>query len=97
MAVSICSERLEKEGVNLRAFTFEAMADDLAMVMTALGYETFNVYGTSAGTVVAQHLLRDHPQRLRSVVIDSSVPLGRKTLQAEMPANAARIGMKRKA
>jgi pimeloyl-ACP methyl ester carboxylesterase len=91
VAVSACYERLEKEGVNLRAFTFEAMADDLAMVMTALGYDTFNVYGTSAGTVVAQHLLRDHPQRLRSVVIDSSVPLGRKTLQAEMPANAARI------
>ncbi len=91
VAVNACYERLQKEGVNLRAFTFEAMADDLATVMTALGYDEFNVYGTSAGTVVAQHLLRDHPQRLRSVVIDSSVPLGRKTLQAEMPANAARV------
>jgi pimeloyl-ACP methyl ester carboxylesterase len=90
-SVRACYERLKKEGVNPRAFTFAAMADDLAMVMSALGYERFNVYGTSAGTVVAQYLLRNHPRRLRSVVIDSAVPLGRKTLQAEMPANAARI------
>jgi pimeloyl-ACP methyl ester carboxylesterase len=91
VAMRACYERLKSEGVNPRAFTFAAMSDDMVMVMTALGYETFNVYGTSAGTAVAQHLLRDHPERLRSVVIDSAVPLGRKTLQAEMPANAARI------
>ena len=90
-SVRACYERLKKEGVNPRAFTFGAMADDLAMVMSALGYEKFNVYGTSAGTVIAQHLLRSHSDRLRSVIIDSAVPLGRKTLQAEMPANAARI------
>jgi pimeloyl-ACP methyl ester carboxylesterase len=89
--VKACYERLKREGVNPHAFTFGAMADDMAMVMTALGYEKFNVYGTSAGTAIAQYLLRKHPHRLRSVIIDSTVPLGRKTLQAEMPANAARI------
>ena len=91
VSVRACYERLKREGVNPHAFTFGAMADDMAMVMTALGYEKFNVYGTSAGTVLAQYLLRDHPHRLRSVIIDSTVPLGRKTLQAEMPANAAQI------
>ena len=91
VSMRACYQRLKKEGVDPHAFTFGAMADDLAMVMTALGYEKFNVYGTSAGTVIAQHLLRSHPQRLRAVVIDSAVPLGRRTLQAEMPANAARI------
>ena len=91
VSVKACYERLKREGVNPRAFTFGAMADDLAMVMSALGYERFNVYGTSAGTVLAQHLLSNHSHRLRSVVIDSTVPLGRKTLQAEMPANAAQI------
>jgi pimeloyl-ACP methyl ester carboxylesterase len=91
VSVKACYERLKREGVNPHAFTFGAMADDMAMVMTALGYEKFNVYGTSSGTVLAQHLLRNHPHRLRSVIIDSTVPLGRKTLQAEMPANAAQI------
>jgi len=86
-----CRERLSAEGIDARAYTFEAISDDVAMVMTALGVERFNVYGTSAGSLVGQYLLRDHSERLRAVVIDSVPALGRKLLQAEDPRNVAGI------
>jgi len=86
-----CRDRLVAEGVNLEAFNNVETAADVAMVMTALGYETFNVYGTSAGTILAQHLLRDFPSRLRSVVIDSNVPAGRGDVHTEAAAIAAEI------
>ena len=89
-SVRACWERLGAEGINLNAFNFVEIAADMAMVMTALQYEKFSIYGTSAGTIVAQHVMRDYPDRVSSVIIDSTAPLGRKTLQAENPANGAR-------
>ncbi len=86
-----CRKRLSAEGIDTRAYTFKAISDDVAMVMTALGVDRFNVYGTSAGAIVGQYLLRDHPQRLRAVVIDSVPALGRRLLQAENPRNVAQI------
>ena len=84
-----CRDRLLAEGVTLEAFNNVETAADIAMVMTALGYEKFNVYGTSAGTILAQHLLRDFSDRLRSVVIDSTVPAGRSNVHIEAAVNAA--------
>jgi pimeloyl-ACP methyl ester carboxylesterase len=39
-----------------------------------LGYDTWNVYGTSYGSYLAQTLMRDHPEGIRSVVLDSVLP-----------------------
>jgi pimeloyl-ACP methyl ester carboxylesterase len=88
---SACRDRLLADGVNLDAFNNMETAADVAMVMSALGYEAFNVYGTSAGTILAQHLLRDFPDRIRSVVIDSTVPAGRGNVHVEAAAIAAEI------
>ena len=86
-----CRDRLLAEGVTLDAFNNVETAADVVMVMNALGYDTFNVYGTSAGTILAQHLLRDYPDRLRSVVIDSTVPAGRGNVHTEAAAIPAEI------
>ncbi len=89
-SVRACRDRLQSEGIELNAFNFAETASDMAMVMTALDYERFSIYGTSAGTIVAQHVMRAYPGRLKSVIIDSTAPLGRKTLQAENPSNGSR-------
>jgi pimeloyl-ACP methyl ester carboxylesterase len=89
-SVRACRERLRAEGIELNAFNFAEIAADLAMVMTALKYEKFSIYGTSAGTIVAQHVMRLYPDRIKSVIIDSTAPLGRETLQAENPSNGSR-------
>ncbi|MEO1290820.1 MAG: alpha/beta fold hydrolase, partial [Chloroflexota bacterium] len=44
-------------------------------VADAFGYEQINFYGVSYGTMLGQHLLRDHEDRIRSIVFDAVVPL----------------------
>jgi pimeloyl-ACP methyl ester carboxylesterase len=39
-----------------------------------LGFTTWNVYGTSYGSYLAQTLMRDHPEGIRSIVLDSVLP-----------------------
>ena len=40
----------------------------------ALGIDSWNVYGVSYGSKLALTVLRDHPQGIRSVVLDSVSP-----------------------
>jgi len=89
--VAACRDRLQAEDVELDAFTSVESAADLVMVMDALGYERFNLYGSSAGTIVAQQLMRNHGDRLRSVIMDSTVPVGRSDVHTEAPMIAANV------
>lgn len=70
-----CRDRLIAEGVNLAAYNSLENAADVPVVMDALGYDMFNYYGISYGTMLAQHVMRDYPERLRSVILDAVVPL----------------------
>ena len=74
-ALTTCRDRLVAEGVNLSAYDSLENAADIVMVLTALGHEKFNFYGVSYSTMLAQHLMRDYPHRLRSVILDSVAPL----------------------
>jgi pimeloyl-ACP methyl ester carboxylesterase len=69
-------DRFQKEGIDLSAYNNVETAADIVMIMTTLGYDKFNIFGSSAGTMVAQHVMRDYPQRVRSVVLNAAVPLG---------------------
>jgi pimeloyl-ACP methyl ester carboxylesterase len=82
-----CRVRLEEEGVNLAAYTSAANAADLEELRLALGYDQWNVYGISYGTRLAQTLMRDYPEGIRSVVLDSVYPL-QLDLYATLPTNA---------
>ena len=88
-ALLACRTRLANAGINLAAYTSAANAADLADLRTALGYAEWNLYGTSYGTRLALTELRDHPQGIRSVVIDSVYP-PQVDLTAEIPTNASR-------
>lgn len=71
-----CQERLVQEGNDLSGYSSAATVRDIEDLMTALGYERFNLYGLSYGTRVALTALRDlRGERIRSVVLDSVVPL----------------------
>jgi pimeloyl-ACP methyl ester carboxylesterase len=67
-----CRDRLTAEGVNLSAYTSAESAADLADLRTALGYDQWNVYGISYGGRLALTVMRDHPEGLRSVILDSA-------------------------
>jgi pimeloyl-ACP methyl ester carboxylesterase len=57
-----------------RLFTTSVAVRDLDLLRAALGAETWNVYGVSYGTRVAQHYLRRYPAHTRSVILDGVVP-----------------------
>ena len=74
-AVTACRDRLIAEGAQLNAFNNFENAADIPYIIDVLGYEgQFNYYGLSYGTILGQHLVRDHGERLRSVILDGVAP-----------------------
>jgi pimeloyl-ACP methyl ester carboxylesterase len=69
-----CRKRLTDEGVNLAAYNSFENAADIAALPNALGYGTYNLYGISYGSLLAQHILVRHPQNVRSVILDGVMP-----------------------
>ncbi|MCG3189010.1 MAG: hypothetical protein LKCHEGNO_01253 [Burkholderiaceae bacterium] len=75
-AMNRCGERLAHEGFDLSAFNSLENARDVDSVRAALGYDSFDFYGVSYGTELAQFLMRERPRGLRAVVLDAVVPIG---------------------
>jgi pimeloyl-ACP methyl ester carboxylesterase len=70
-----CRTQLESAGVNLSAYNSASIAADLEVLRKALGYSQWNIYASSYGTRIALSLMRDFPETLRSVILDSPWPL----------------------
>ena len=70
-----CRDRLVTEGIDLTAYNSAASAADLNDLRLALGYDKLNLYAVSYGTRLALTLMRDHPDAVRSAVLDSTYPL----------------------
>lgn len=73
-AVQECRDRLAGQDIDLAAYNTLENAADIADLRVAMGIEEWNLYGVSYGTDLALQVLRDHPEGIRSVVLDSVVP-----------------------
>jgi pimeloyl-ACP methyl ester carboxylesterase len=73
-AAKACRDRLVAEGVDLTAYNTTENEADFADLRTALGIDQWNVYGYSYGSDLALSFVRDHPEGIRTVTIDSVVP-----------------------
>lgn len=89
-ASAACYERLRAAGIDLSAFNSVENAADVEAIRQALGYETFNFYGVSYGTLLGFHLMRQQPEHLRSVILDGVVPPNLNFIP-EIPENENRI------
>ena len=69
--LEICLNDIERDP---RFYTTSLAVRDLEALRAEYGFEQWNVYGVSYGTRVAQHYVRRYPDRVRSVVLDGSVP-----------------------
>lgn len=73
-AALACHDRLVKQGIHLDAYNSIENALDIEDVRRALGYDKFDFYGVSYGTLLALHGLRETPSTFRSVILDAVVP-----------------------
>ncbi|HEY7215155.1 MAG TPA: alpha/beta hydrolase [Thermoanaerobaculia bacterium] len=73
-AVRRCRKELEKKA-DLHYYTTPLAMDDLDEVRGWLGYPRLDLYGVSYGTQAAMVFLRQHPEHVRSVVLQGVVPL----------------------
>ncbi|MBA3282149.1 MAG: alpha/beta fold hydrolase [Acidimicrobiia bacterium] len=70
-AVRVCRDRLVDSGVDLDDYDTLASVADLETIRRAFDIETWNLWGASYGTRLGLAYAREHPDRVRSLVIDS--------------------------
>ncbi len=80
-----CYEQLKEQGIDLSLYNSVESATDLNDLRLALGYDEWNLFGISYGTRLALTAMRDYPDGIRSVILNSTVPL-QSDLYAEMAA-----------
>ncbi len=73
-AAAACGKRLLAEGFNPGAYTSRDGAADLHDLHRALELPAWNVYGLSYGTRLALEYMRQYPEDIRSVMLDSVLP-----------------------
>lgn len=69
-----CAEAFTADGIDLGAYNSAQSAQDIVMLVEALGYDQVNLYGISYGTRLALTVLRDQPQIVRAAILDSPYP-----------------------
>jgi len=89
-ALKESKDRFEREGVDLSAFNNVETAADIALIMRGLGYDKFNIVGSSAGTLVAHHVIRDYPEHVRCAVMDAGLPI-EPTIARDMVPNMIEV------
>lgn len=70
-----CKDRLEKQGIDLNGYNTNEIAADINDLVNVLGIEEYNLLTISYSTKIAQVLMRDYPDKIRSVIMDSALPL----------------------
>lgn len=74
-ALLSCNGLLQANGVDLSAYSTVESAADLRDIIKLLGYEKVDLYGVSYGTRLALVTMRNHPEIVRSSILDSVVPV----------------------
>ena len=69
-----CAEAFTADGIDLGAYNSAQSAQDVALLVEALGYAQVNLYGISYGTRLALTVLRDQSQIVRAAILDSPYP-----------------------
>jgi pimeloyl-ACP methyl ester carboxylesterase len=70
-----CQGLMSARGINLDAYRTLESAADVRDLLNLLGYQQANLYGASYGTRLAQVVMREYPEIVRSAILDSVVPV----------------------
>ncbi|MFN3592881.1 MAG: alpha/beta fold hydrolase, partial [Thermaurantiacus sp.] len=69
-----CRAEIDRRGVPVQPYDTTQSAADVAELRVALGIREWNVFGTSYGSFWALRTLADHPDGIRTVILDSPFP-----------------------
>ena len=81
-SLQACHTRLTSNGIDVSHYNSYQVASDIAALMPALGYDTYDLYGISYGSLEVQVMVREHPDSIRSFILDSPTITERSTLTA---------------
>ena len=70
-----CANNAKAAGVDIAAYNTIENARDVKALRRALGFENWNVWGISYGSILGQAYLKEDPEGIRAFVIDAIVPL----------------------
>jgi len=74
-AVVDCAANAAAHGVDLSGYNSFENARDVKALRIALGFEQWNVWGISYGSILGQAYIKVDPEGIRAVVLDAIVPL----------------------
>ncbi|GJL91430.1 alpha/beta fold hydrolase [Hyphococcus sp.] len=74
-AMESCFAKAKAARVDLSGYSSVENARDVKALRQALGYEQWNVWGISYGSILGQAYLKEDPEGIRAAVIDAIVPL----------------------
>jgi pimeloyl-ACP methyl ester carboxylesterase len=72
--LAACGDAFRQRDIDPAHVNTNALADDVASVAAALGYERINLYGISYGTRWALRVMDRHPELVHAAVLDSVIP-----------------------
>ncbi len=70
-----CATRAADHGVDLSGYNTFENARDVKALRVALGYDKWNVWGISYGSILGQAYIKTDPEGILAVVLDAIVPL----------------------
>lgn len=73
-AAKVCHDRLVREGVDLSAYNSAESAADIEDLRRVLKIEKWNLYGVSYSTRLMLNYIREYPESVRSVILDTVLP-----------------------
>ncbi len=74
-AMEDCALNAAADGVDLSGYNTFENARDVKALRIALGFDDWNVWGISYGTILGQAYLKVDPEGIRAIVLDAIVPL----------------------
>lgn len=73
-AAKTCRDRLSKMGVDLGVYNSSESAADMDDLRNLLGIKKWNLYGISYSTRLMINYVREYPNKVRSIILDSVLP-----------------------
>jgi pimeloyl-ACP methyl ester carboxylesterase len=73
--VRFCAENATAAGVDLSGYNTIENARDVKALRRALGFEKWNVWGISYGSILGQAYIREDPEGILAVALDAIMPL----------------------